>query len=95
MRVITCLYPEGYWPYWDFICIAGLYGAAEGISYLAILGIVGWSLATKARTGSGLPAGPSGLLGAVEGFSYLTLLVSIVVFGLQFLQKGSLPGALG
>ncbi|BDA41912.1 hypothetical protein COCOBI_02-7100 [Coccomyxa sp. Obi] len=73
----------------------GLYGAAEGISYLVILGVVGWSLATKARTGSGLPAGPSGLLGAVEGFSYLTLLVSIVVFGLQIVQKGSLPGITG
>ncbi len=74
---------------------AGLYGAAEGISYLVILGIVGWSLATKARTGSGLPAGPSGLLGAVEGFSYLTLLVSIAVFGLQIVEKGSLPGITG
>lgn len=75
--------------------LAGIYGAAEGISYLVVLGIVGWSLATKARTGSGLPAGPSGLLGAVEGVSFLTLLISIAVFGLQFLEKGSLPGALG
>jgi hypothetical protein len=39
-----------------------------------VLGIIGWSIATKVRTGSGLPAGPSGLLGAVEGFSYLSLL---------------------
>lgn len=39
-----------------------------------VLGIVGWSAATKASTGSGLPAGPAGLLGAVEGFSYLSIL---------------------
>jgi hypothetical protein len=39
-----------------------------------VLGIIGWSIATKVRTGSGLPAGPSGLLGAVEGVSYLSLL---------------------
>ena len=25
----------------------GLYGAAEGISYLVVVGIVGWSIATK------------------------------------------------
>lgn len=37
----------------------------------------------QVKTGSGLPAGPSGLLGAVEGFSYLSLLAGIVVFGLQ------------
>ena len=36
-----------------------------------------------------------GLLGAVEGVSFLTLVVSIAVFGLQILQKGSLPGITG
>eukprot|EP00882_Tetradesmus_deserticola_P028167 GHRQ01031361.1.p1 GENE.GHRQ01031361.1~~GHRQ01031361.1.p1 ORF type:complete len:158 (+),score=59.42 GHRQ01031361.1:502-975(+) len=73
----------------------GLYGALEGVSYLVVLGIIGWSIATKLRTGSGLPAGPSGLLGAVEGFSYLSLLGAIVVFGLTFLEKGGLPGIFG
>uniref|UniRef100_A0A383WAY0 Uncharacterized protein n=1 Tax=Tetradesmus obliquus TaxID=3088 RepID=A0A383WAY0_TETOB len=73
----------------------GLYGALEGVSYLVVLGIIGWSIATKVRTGSGLPAGPSGLLGAVEGFSYLSLLGAIVVFGLTFLEKGGLPGIFG
>jgi len=48
--------------------------ATQGISYLLVLGVIGWSIATKASTGSGLPAGPSGLLGAVEGVSYLSLL---------------------
>lgn len=56
----------------------GLVGAAEGLSYLAVLCIVGWSAYTKVKTGSGLPAGPSGLLGAVEGLSYLSLLAGII-----------------
>ena len=30
------------------------------LSYLVVLAIVGWSVATKLQTGSGLPAGPSG-----------------------------------
>ena len=46
----------------------------QGISYLVVLAIIGWSIKTKVDTGSGLPAGPSGLLGAVEGVSYLSLL---------------------
>ena len=48
----------------------GIYGATEGVSYLVIVGVVMWSLYTKAKTGSGLPGN---LLGAVEGFSYLSL----------------------
>jgi hypothetical protein len=51
-----------------------LFSLAEGISFLGVYGIVAWSLYTKATTGSGLPAGPSGLLGAVEGVSFLTVL---------------------
>ncbi|XP_058186565.1 uncharacterized protein LOC131303624 [Rhododendron vialii] len=72
----------------------GSIGALEGVSYLAVAGIVGWSLYTKSKTGSGLPNGPFGLLGAVEGLSYLSLLAIVVVFGLQFLQNGSIPGPL-
>ncbi|XP_010244283.1 PREDICTED: uncharacterized protein LOC104588162 [Nelumbo nucifera] len=72
----------------------GSIGALEGISYLVVVGIVAWSLYTKARTGSGLPNGPYGLLGAVEGLSYLALLGILVVFGLQFLDKGFIPGPL-
>lgn len=60
-----------------------------------VVGLVAWSLYTKATTGSGLPAGPAGLLGAVEGFSYLSLLGGIVVFGLELATKGSLPGITG
>ncbi len=39
-------------------------GAAEGISYLVVIGFVASSLLSKAISGSGLPAGPRGLLGA-------------------------------
>jgi len=62
----------------------GLYGAAEGISYLVVTAIVGWSVFTKVQTGSGLPAGPGGALGAVEGVSFLTILIGLVVGGLKF-----------
>lgn len=72
----------------------GSIGALEGVSYLAVVGIVAWSLYTKAKTGSGLPNGPFGLLGAVEGLSYLSLLAILVVFGIQFLEQGSIPGPL-
>ncbi|XP_043711997.1 uncharacterized protein LOC122660821 [Telopea speciosissima] len=70
----------------------GSIGALEGVSYLVVVGITAWSLYTKTKRGSGLPNGPYGLLGAVEGLSYLALLAIAVVFGLQFLEKGSLPG---
>ncbi|XP_072988832.1 uncharacterized protein [Typha latifolia] len=72
----------------------GSLGAVEGVSYLVVAGLVVWSIATKARTGSGLPAGPYGLLGAAEGLAYLTALAVAVVFGLQILERGSLPGPL-
>ncbi|KAK8497497.1 hypothetical protein V6N11_076595 [Hibiscus sabdariffa] len=72
----------------------GSIGALEGVSYMVVVGIVGWSLYTKAKTGTGLPNGPFGLLGAVEGLSFLSLLAILVVFGLQFLQNGSIPGPL-
>ena len=42
----------------------GLIGAAEGISYLVVIGFVASSLLSKVTSGSGLPAGPGGLLGA-------------------------------
>lgn len=51
----------------------------EGISYLVVVGVIAWSLYSKATTGTGLPAGPGGLLGAVEGVSYLTLLAGTEV----------------
>ncbi|KAL2645366.1 hypothetical protein R1flu_012953 [Riccia fluitans] len=72
----------------------GAIGALEGVSYLVILGVIGWSIYTKVKTGAGLPSGPFGLLGAVEGLSYLTFLAILVVFGLQALDFGFIPGPL-
>jgi len=63
--------------------LSGAEHTAEGVSYLAVLAIIGWSVYTKVSTGSGLPAGPSGLLGAAEGFSYLALLGAIVAFAVK------------
>lgn len=63
--------------------------------FLVVPGIVIYSLVSKARTGSGLPAGPSGLLGGVEGFSWLTTLLGVAVFANEFISKGSLPGVTG
>ncbi|XP_020217330.1 uncharacterized protein LOC109800839 [Cajanus cajan] len=72
----------------------GSIGALEGVSYLVVVAIVAWSLYTKTKTGSGLPNGPFGLLGAVEGLSYLALVAIVVVFGLQYLDQGYIPGPL-
>merc|ERR1712176_1002021 len=60
-----------------------LEGAAEGISYLVVLGFVGASAYSKATSGSGFPAGPGGLLGAAEGLSFLSILGILIVFGAQ------------
>jgi len=72
----------------------GALGALEGVSYLAVLALVGWSLLTKAATGTGLRPGPLGLLGAAEGLSYLSLVAVAVVFALTYLQNGFIPGPL-
>lgn len=44
--------------------------ALEGISYLAVVGIAGWSLYTKITTGKGLPAGPAGTAIYTDGYIY-------------------------
>eukprot|EP00850_Spirogloea_muscicola_P002754 SM000010S04392 [mRNA] locus=s10:1218228:1219805:- [translate_table: standard] len=71
--------------------VAGVGGVVAGVSYLVVVGLAGWSVATKLRSGGGLPAGPFGLLGAAEGLSYLTLLAAVVVFSLQLAQYGYIP----
>ena len=50
----------------------GLFGAAEGISYLYVTGLVAWSAVTKVKTGGGLPEGPGGVLGLAEAGPSLT-----------------------
>mmetsp|Transcript_2963 Transcript_2963/g.5266 ORF Transcript_2963/g.5266 Transcript_2963/m.5266 type:complete len:218 (+) Transcript_2963:82-735(+) len=72
---------------------AGLVGAAEGVSYLGVVGLVGFSLFTKITTGSGLPAGPRGILGAAEGLSYLAVLAGILVLIAQVTNFGYIPNA--
>ena len=69
----------------------GALGAVEGVSYLAVLGLVAWSASTKVRTGSGLPAGPFALLGAAEGLAYLAVAAGLVVLVLQVGHFGYIP----
>lgn len=71
----------------------GLYGLAEGISYLGVVGIGGYSAFTKIKTGSGLPAGPAGVLGAAEGLSFLAIVAGLVVLALQVTNYGYIPNA--
>ena len=72
---------------------AGLLGAAEGISYLYVVGLAGYSVLNKFKTGSGLPAGPGGILGAAEGLSFLAILAGVVVLGFQMVDYGYIPNA--
>jgi len=71
----------------------GLIGAAEGISYLVIIGFVASSMLSKVTSGKGLPAGPGGLLGAAEGLSFLTAAAGLAVLGFQLSEYGYLPEA--
>ena len=71
----------------------GLIGAAEGISYLVVIGFVASALISKVTTGKGLPAGPGGLLGAAEGLSFLTALAGLAVLGFQLADYGYVPEA--
>ena len=71
----------------------GLLGAAEGVSYLYVVGLVAYSSVKKVKTGSGVPAGPGGVLGLAEGLAYLLVLVGIGIGIAQFTQFGELPNA--
>jgi hypothetical protein len=71
----------------------GLLGAAEGIGYLAVVGLAGYSLYTKVRTGTGLPAGPGGILGAAEGLSFVAVAAGLVVLGFQIADYGYIHNA--
>ena len=72
----------------------GLLGAAEGVSYLVVVGFVGAARRSKLSTGAGLPAGPAGLLGAAEGLSFLSVLGGLAVLALLVAQQGCVPNAL-
>eukprot|EP00244_Chara_vulgaris_P011639 TRINITY_DN5861_c0_g1_i1.p1 TRINITY_DN5861_c0_g1~~TRINITY_DN5861_c0_g1_i1.p1 ORF type:complete len:285 (-),score=25.95 TRINITY_DN5861_c0_g1_i1:396-1223(-) len=65
----------------------GSLGALEGISYLVVIGIAGWSLIEKLK---GTPT-ENGVANVVATLSYLTLLAGALVFGLQLLDYGYIP----
>lgn len=67
--------------------------AEQSASVFIILGVFIWSLITKAKTGTGLPAGPGGLLGSAEGLSFLSVLGGIVVVILNVLQYGGITSS--
>jgi hypothetical protein len=71
----------------------GILGAAEGISYLGVVALAGFSLYAKLRTGRGLPSGPGGILGAAEGLSFLAIAAGLVVLGFQIADYGYIPNA--
>jgi hypothetical protein len=71
----------------------GIFGAAEGISYLGVTALAAFSVYTKVKTGSGLPAGPKGVLGLAEGLSFLAITAGIVVLAFQVLDFGYIPNA--
>jgi|MDTB01.2.fsa_nt_gb hypothetical protein len=85
LKTTGCGLPPG--PY-------GLLGAAEGVSYTAVVGIFLWSVTKKIRTGSGLEAGQYGLLGAAEGLSFLVVTAGIAIGVLNLQNYGFLPGFL-
>ena len=72
---------------------AGLFGLAEGLSYLTVTALAALSVANKVKTGSGLPAEPGGILGAAEGLSFLAIAVGLVVLALQVTNYGYIPNA--
>lgn len=72
----------------------GLEGAAEGISYSIVIGILFWSGKSKIQTGGGLPAGPFGLLGLAEGLTFLTIVGGIFIAFSNLIFYGFLPGFL-
>jgi len=72
----------------------GALGAAEGVSYLVVGGIVVGGTGKKFATGSGLPAGPGGVLGGAEGVSFLVALVGLGVLANQVLAHGFIPEAI-
>jgi len=70
----------------------GLFGAAEGLGFLTLAALVGYSIRKKFSTGSGLVPGPYGLLGAAEGMAYLLLLVYIGEYTYYSLVMNAPPG---
>lgn len=71
----------------------GLFGAAEGLSYLVVAAIILISLYSKLTTGKGLPDGPAKLLGTVEALAYLLVLTGVAAAVYTVYKFGQLPNA--
>jgi hypothetical protein len=71
----------------------GTLGALEGLSYLAVVGLVAASIQRKVSTGTGLPAGPGGALGAVEGVTFLAAAAGLGAAAYIIATQGGLPSA--
>ncbi len=68
----------------------GALGALEGISYLIVLGLVGFSVFTKVKTGKGLPAGKSFIVFLLPPQKLCHLDVSVRPTSFQSLPEGLL-----
>jgi hypothetical protein len=71
----------------------GALGAAEGVGYLVLFGVLGTSVALRLRTGKGLPVGPAGVLAAVEASAYLVTFCGLLATAYVTYKYGLLPGA--
>jgi len=68
--------------------------AQQGVSLAMVIGVFVWSVSTKVKTGSGLPAGPGGMLGAAEGLSFLTVAAIPIVVLFNIIQFGGLTSGI-
>lgn len=68
----------------------GLYGAVEGISYLAVVGIVGYSIFEKLQ---GQDRSSSSIQPVVQGFAVLAIVVGLAVLAFQIADYGYIPNA--
>ncbi|OLP82310.1 hypothetical protein AK812_SmicGene37047 [Symbiodinium microadriaticum] len=68
----------------------GLLGAAEGISYLAVLGLVGYNIFTRSQPG---PRNWSTALEVASGLAVLVTLAGAVVLYFQIQDYGFIPEA--
>eukprot|EP00931_Biecheleriopsis_adriatica_P092980 TRINITY_DN66729_c0_g1_i1.p1 TRINITY_DN66729_c0_g1~~TRINITY_DN66729_c0_g1_i1.p1 ORF type:complete len:229 (-),score=25.86 TRINITY_DN66729_c0_g1_i1:129-815(-) len=70
-----------------------LLGGLEGVSYLVVLWLSGWSIASRISTGAGLSRSTSSLIGVAEGLSLLAVAVGLVVLYFQISDIGVLDFA--
>ena len=93
-HVLVAVYAENH-RLWAACWAIRVVGAAEGISYLIVAGVVVAALVKKATTGSGFEdeEGALPLKGLAEGLCFLTAFVGLAVLGSQLLEYGFVPEA--